>query len=278
MKVFLSFFPHPSHKTITDKQHHWLRMALNHWLTLGQMWCVKEKTNEYPDLYWNSQCFKLELELSSMNTEWTLNEVRGFTLATTSYRCSHYRSDLLSPGTIQVSPGHGRSERTWRPPESPFTPATTEQEGGKQTKSMVNYSPHLAAIHYTAFIIHHMASDMSCKPEQLLSLLESGKPPTVHHTEVIGTDRRVVANAPASPHTLTQSSPISPSPWKVTGCDMAVASSITCILPTLPESSCLQHLQDSEEHRSTVAAQVTSWWPQMFFCSGPSRSYAPLWA
>lgn len=40
---------------------------------------------------------------------------------------------------------------------------------GTQTKSMVNYSLHLAAIHYTAFIIHHMANDMPCKPEQPLS-------------------------------------------------------------------------------------------------------------
>lgn len=33
---------------------------------------------------------------------------------------------------------------------------------------MVNYSPRLAAIHYTVFIIHHMTSDIPHKPEQLL--------------------------------------------------------------------------------------------------------------
>ena len=81
----------------------------------------------------------------------------------------------------------------------PITAPITDWEGGgTQTKSMVNYSPPLAAIHYTAFIIHHMASDMPRKPEQLL---ESERLPAIHHTRTrIGTDTSEAASAHAGPH------------------------------------------------------------------------------
>lgn len=41
-----------------------------------------------------------------------------------------------------------------------------EKGGGVQTKSMVNYSQDLAAFHFAACFIHHMAGDMPCTPEQ----------------------------------------------------------------------------------------------------------------
>lgn len=66
---------------------------------------------------------------------------------------------------------------------------------------MVNYSLPLAAIHYPAFIIHHMASDMPRKPEQLL---ESERLPAIHHVKTrIGTDMSEAAGAQAGPHADT---------------------------------------------------------------------------
>lgn len=79
-------------------------------------------------------------------------------------------------------------------------PWQTEGRGGStQTKSMVNYSPHLAAIHYTAFIIHHMASDMPRKPEQLLSPAGGASCDTSHKANAVALTRARHSRA----HTLT---------------------------------------------------------------------------
>lgn len=61
---------------------------------------------------------------------------------------------------------HKRSRQTQRPHH--LHHGWLKEGGGTQTKSMVNYSPNLPAIHYTACIIYHMASNRPCKPEQLL--------------------------------------------------------------------------------------------------------------
>lgn len=41
-----------------------------------------------------------------------------------------------------------------------------EKGGGAQTESVVNYSLNLAAFHFAACFIHHMAGDMPCTPER----------------------------------------------------------------------------------------------------------------